>query len=153
MWAHLPDVLIQEVLTYLDLNKYHQRFKRIYDKKKELLVWKPEYLFIIDNYSPLYYSFQWIDLANNDYEQQLAMRMIHATTLSEGNMLLERLKETNSRKYYKQTTFTNLYGHTFTREQFDTRYRHLLCRYLGNEIDEPGCINWRGEHPSAWLVY
>jgi len=148
MWAQLPDVLIQEILTYVDLNKYQPRFQRINDKKKALLLWKPEYLSIIDNYSPLYYSFQWIDLTNNDYEQQLAVRMIHWAPLNECHRLLERLNETYSRKYYKQATFTNLYGHTFTKEQFDTRYQLLLSR-----CGEPGCINWRGEDPSAWLVY
>lgn len=143
----LPEVLIQEILTYLDLHHYHRRFTRVQKKQQQLMVWNPEYVSIIDNYSPLYYSFQWVDLKNNHYEQQLAVRMIHETKLNRCNVLLTHLNEMYSRKYYKQQTFTNLYGKTFTKEEFDTRYLKLI------HVHECGCINWKGEHPSAWIIY
>ena len=140
----LPEDLVREILTYLDVNGYRERFVRIQHIKQNILLWKPEYLSIIDNYSPFYHSFQWIDLKHNHYEQQLAVRLIHETKLKSCLHLLQRLNELYSRKYYKQETFTNLYDITFTKEQFDRRYQKLLT---------DGCVNWKGEDPLSWLNY
>jgi len=102
----LPEEMIREILSYLDVNGYQERFLKIQHKRNELLLWKPEYLSIIDNYSPLYYSFQWVDLKHNYYEQQLAVRLIHETKLRTCLHLLQRLNELYSRKYNREL-FTN----------------------------------------------
>jgi len=158
MWIFLPDVIIQEILLFIDMYDYHRRFSRINAKKKQLLVWKEEYVSIIHNYYPLYFSFQWIDLKHNSYEQELAMRIIHEKKLIIIHSYLTKLNERYSRKYYKQQPyFTNLYGKTFTQQAFDQRYQQLIrvddkyLRYFSTTPNVPSCINWKGEDPASWL--
>jgi hypothetical protein len=162
IWTFLPDAILQEILLFIDLKEFRTRFSRLNEKKKELLVWKPEYIHMVYHYSPLYYSFQWVDLNNNPYEQELAMRTIHEKKISKIHSLLTKLNEMYSRKYYKnQSTFTNLYGKTFTKEMFDQRYQKLImshCTYLHyfptafiDDCRILSCVNWRGEDPSSWL--
>ncbi len=161
MWTQLPDELIHVVLSYIDLKQYHARYKRIHEKIKTLFLWKPEYLTLIHHYTMPYYSFQWVDLENNRYEQELALRIIHEKKLTSGHLLLKKINEKYSRHYFKQDTFTNLHGKTFTRDAFDKRYQQLVMGYkIYNHyfpnipiLPEFTCINWRGEDPSAWLNY
>ena len=156
-WSSLPDVIIQEIFGYIDLYKYHERFHRINKKKQKMLVWKPEYEYIVQHCSPLYYSFQFVDLKNNKYEQDLAIQIIHNKEICRANELLKKLNEMYSRKYYKhQSSFTNLYGITFTRNDFDKRYQKLINNevylfYLRNHVIFYGCVNWKGEDPSSWM--
>jgi hypothetical protein len=157
----LPEELIQVVLSYTDLKQYHVRYRKINEKIQQLLLWKPEYLTLIHQHSMPYYTFQWIDLKNNPYEQELALRIIHEKKLNGGYQLLKKLNEMYSRQYFKQDSFTNLYGKTFTRDEFDKRYQKLITdhftymHYFPNTpiLPESKCINWRGEAPSAWLNY
>jgi hypothetical protein len=162
MWTQLPEELIQVVLSYADLKQYHARYRRINEKIKALFLWKPEFLNLIHHYTIPYYSFQWIDLKNNRYEQELAMRIIHEKKLTSGYILIKKMNEMYSRHYFKhQDSFTNLYGKTFTREAFDKRYQQLVMdykvynRYYPNAqiLPESKCVNWQGEDPSSWLNY
>ena len=98
-----------------------------------------------------------VDLKNNKYEQDLAIQIIHNKEICRANELLKKLNEMYSRKYYKhQSSFTNLYGITFTRNDFDKRYQKLINNevylfYLRNHVIFYGCVNWKGEDPSSWM--